>query len=150
MEIKVQRVLSNKEETLGIMYLNGVPFCWTIEDQKQDKKVMKETRIPEGVYEIKLRTEGGHHEKYAKQFPAIHKGMLELQNVKDFQFILIHIGNTEKDTDGCILVGDAPVLGEKLSIVQSTVAYEKMYKRVISCLDAKEKVTIKIEDIERR
>lgn len=150
MQIKVQRVLSNKEETLGIMYLNGVPFCWTLEDQKQIKKVMGETRIPEGEYEVKLRTVGGHHEKYGKQFPAIHKGMLELQNVPEFQFILIHIGNTDKDTDGCILVGEAPVLGEKISIVQSTSAYERMYKRVISCLDVNEKVTIKIEDIERK
>jgi hypothetical protein len=149
MQIKVQRILSNKEETLGILYLNEVPFCWTLEDQKQEKKVMSETRIPEGEYVIKLRTEGGHHESYTKKFTN-HKGMLELQDVPKFQFILIHIGNTDKDTAGCLLVGDTPILGEKLTIGQSTAAYEKLYKRVISCLDVNEKVTIKIEDIERK
>jgi hypothetical protein len=150
MQIKVQRILSNKEESLGIMYLNGVPFCWVLEDQKQAVKVKGETRIPEGEYEVKLRTVGGHHESYAKKYPAIHKGMLELQNVPGFQFILIHIGNTDKDTDGCLLVGEMPVLGEKLSITQSTAAYERFYKRVITCIEAKEKVTVKIEDIEKK
>ncbi len=150
MIIRVQRILSNKEETLGVLSLNGVPFCWTLEDQKQLQKVKGETRIPEGQYEVKLRTEGGHHDEYGKKFPASHKGMLELQNVPGFQFILLHIGNTDKDTDGCILVGDTPILGEKLTIGQSTVAYEKFYKRVISCLDAKEKVTVVIEDIEKK
>jgi hypothetical protein len=150
MQIKVQRILSNKEETLGMLFLNGVPFCWTLEDQKQEKKVMAETRIPEGEYVVKLRTEGSHHDAYTKKFPTYHKGMLELQNVPGFQFILIHIGNTDKDTAGCLLLGDLPILGEKLTIGQSTVAYEKFYKRVISCLDVNEKVTIKIEDIERK
>lgn len=133
------------------MLIDGKPIGWTIEDEHRDKKVMSETRIPAGTYRIGLRTEGKHHLDYIKKFPTIHKGMLELQDVPNFKYILIHIGNTEVDTAGCILVGSSPnLIGPKLSISSSTVAYQQIYKTIIDAiLIRKENVTITIEDKDR-
>lgn len=151
MEILLRRFLSNKNETMGVMLINGAPVCWTLEDEHRTQKVYAETRIPAGTYKIGLRTEGGHHAKYSKKYPTIHKGMLELQNVPNFQFILIHIGNSDKDTAGCILVGNVPssLSASKLTVAESTVAYEKIYKLIITAINRQEDVTITIEDKDR-
>jgi hypothetical protein len=106
---------------------------------------MAETRIPEGEYEIKLRTEGSHHPKYLSKFPQDHIGMLHVTNVPKFEYILIHIGNTEKDTAGCLLVGNSADV--KNVIGDSTGAYIKMYKKVAPELKKGNKVTIKYIDI---
>jgi hypothetical protein len=92
-----------------------------------------ETRIPEGRYEIKFRTQGEMHLNYSKKFPRPewHKGMLELQNVPGRQFILIHIGNTPTDTQGCLLTGfGAQVNSDHNStITESRLAYEYIYPK---------------------
>ena len=148
MKITLQRSASNQNETVGILSIDGIPSCVTCEDEKRNVKLAKETRIWAGTYKLGLRTEGGHHEKYAKQFPAIHKGMLELQGVPQFQFILIHIGNTESDTDGCILVGEKIYIGEsgKMSIENSTLAYQRVYKKIIDEISSGAEVWITIKD----
>jgi hypothetical protein len=150
MKVQLNRFISNKDETIGVLLIDGVAQAVTCEDQKQAIKVMKETRIPEGTYKIALRKEGGHDASYAKMFPAIHKGMLELQNVPGFQYILIHIGNTDVDTDGCILVGEKFYIAPtgKLSIENSSLAYQKVYKAIIAEISAGREVSITIKNIE--
>jgi hypothetical protein len=143
MKLVVVRYLDDSNSTLGLLYVDGKFECYTLEDEKRDKKVMAETRIPEGDYNIKLRTEGGHHDKYTKQFPE-HIGMLHVTNVPGFEWILIHIGNTEKDTAGCLLVGEDP---NGMTIASSTNAYKKLYNKVAPVLKQGEKVTIKYVDI---
>lgn len=143
MELKVKRFADNKKATLGYIFVDGVPFCFTLEDEERTTKVKGETRIPEGTYEIKYRKEGGHHATYSKKYGNKHFGMLELQNVPNFQFILIHIGNTEKDTDGCLLVGESAL--SNFTVANSTVAYERLYPIVAAALNKGEKVTITFE-----
>lgn len=142
MKLQLLRLYDSGKATVGVLYIDGKFECWTLEDEKRDVKVKGETRIPEGTYEIKLRTEGTHHTDYAKKF-SFHKGMLHLQNVPNFQFILIHIGNTEKDTDGCILLGKQAT--SIPSILESTEAYKQMYPKVAERLAKGEKVTIEIK-----
>jgi len=150
MKILVRRFLSNKNETLGVMLIDGLPVAWTCEDEHREKKVMEETRIPAGTYKIRLRKEGGHHVKYSKLFPGLHKGMLELQDVPNFKFILIHIGNTDDDSAGCILVGMQPSpLGNQLSVSNSTLAYKNIYSIIIKAINEGEDVEITIEDKDR-
>lgn len=144
MELLVKRKSESKEWTQGELFIDGKFECFTLEDQKQVKKVMHETRIPAGRYRILLRTEGSRHEKYSKKFPRFHKGMLWLQDVKNFQWILIHIGNTDDDSSGCLLVGRKFAEGK---LFESTLAYEAMYKKVITAFDRGEDVFITIKDI---
>ena len=109
MKLQVIRFSSQKDSSNGLLFdvTNGVKFlCYTLEEEKRDKKVMKETRIPAGTYQIKLRTEGGYHNRYSSKHKGMHKGMLWLQDVPGFEWILIHTGNTDEHTAGCLLVGD--------------------------------------------
>lgn len=150
MNILLERYDSGPEDTLGNFYINGVLQCKTLEDQYREVKVMGDTSIPEGTYEIKLRKEGTHHLKYSKdvRFSDIHKGMLHLQDVPNFKYILIHVGNTDKDTMGCILVGltAAPGIAPRRRLVDSTAAYRRIYPPIAQALIKGEKVTITIKN----
>ena len=149
MELMVQRFNTQKDWTAGALFdmTAGPPafLAYTLEDEQREVKVHSETRIPFGRYQIKLRTSGGHHTRYARKFPGIHKGMLWLRSkdgkgeVPGFKWILIHIGNTEKDTAGCLLVGLGCTPGR---LSNSTTAYKKVYKHVVKALSAGEKVFI--------
>ena len=112
MRLELYRYSSEKDSTLGILMLVDDEtdkkdfLCFTLEDEKRETKVYGETRIPEGTYQIEYRKEGGYHNKYTKRFPNIHRGMLHITNVPNFEYILIHCGNTTEHTHGCLLVGD--------------------------------------------
>jgi hypothetical protein len=143
MELILQREKRSPEWTQGKLYVDEVFECFTLEDQAQVKKVMHETCISAQRYEIVLRTTGGHHEKYLKKFPLLHRGMLWIINVPGFQFVLIHIGNDDDDSSGCVLVGQSFKDGK---LAMSTVAYLQLYKKVIKAFDKGEKVFITIKD----
>ena len=147
MKLDVYRYSDNRESTLGLLFIDGCFECYTLEDEARSKKVFGETRIPSGSYTIKLRTEGGHHSRYAHKF-SFHKGMLWLQDVPNFKWILIHIGNTDNDTAGCLLVGNSVnnnTLGDG-KIGNSTEAYINMYKKVVSAMDSGEPISISYHD----
>lgn len=141
--IRLKRIASNGDTTVGHLSCEGFEgFC--IEDEYRAKKIMNETRIPAGLYEIKLRKAGGFHTRYSKKFGSKHKGMLWLQNVPNFKWIYIHPGNTDDDTSGCLL----PNLGFNFASWYgntSSDAYWQLYDIVIRKL-AKEQVVILIED----
>ena len=80
MNITVKRIQSDNEGTTGYLAIDGITRCFTIEDAFHVGKIQGKTRIPSGIYEIKLRNEGGLTQKYAQKF-AFHKGMLWLQDV---------------------------------------------------------------------
>jgi hypothetical protein len=145
MNITVTRYKHEKDFTIGKLFIDGQFECYTLEDEKREVKVMHETRIPEGKYNVVLRTFGGHHEKYEKKFPE-HEGMLWVTNVPGFKDILIHIGNDDDDTSGCLLVGLGPDEA-KGKIVNSTVAYLRLYNKVLPVLKAGKEVWIKYESV---
>lgn len=149
-EITLQRLQQSQsgEETIGKLTMPGRYECWVLEDQKRDVKVKGDTRIPAGRYEIKLRTEGRIHQNYLTKFGSdFHKGTLHLQDVPNFQYILIHIGNTEKDTEGCLLTGKTySVANGHFTIQQSTAAYKELYAIIRDLLLAGEKVFISVYD----
>ena len=149
MKLKVYRYSSQSRTTISAIHINGEFECFGLEDRYRKEKVMGETRIPKGIYKIGLRTVGGHHIKYSSKFPSIHKGMLQVLDVANFKYILIHIGNGEKDTQGCLLVG-LEANNNKLykgQITNSTSAYTALYKKVIKSIDEGEEVTIEYIDL---
>lgn len=151
MNLKLLRFSSRSEDSLGLLFINGRFVCFTLEDEKRQVKVQGETRIPNGVYPIALRTTGGFHSRYAKRFGCFHKGMLHLLNVPHFKYVLIHILNDESETDGWIGVGDVLYSnnkGTKGYLGQSTQAYKRLYTQVSQALLNGESVTIDIQDIE--
>ena len=80
MELKVLRLGDNGNATLGAFYINGILKCGTVEDEERSVKVMGETRVPEGIYQVALRNEGGKNAKYESKYPDMHKGMLAIYN----------------------------------------------------------------------
>jgi hypothetical protein len=144
MKLTLKRNPSKPEWTTGKLFINDVFECFTVEDQQQIIKVMHETRIPAGTYEISLRDFGGHHERYKVKYKEIHRGMLWIRRVPGFENVLIHIGNTDDDSSGCILV--CTVVDDEKGIgYKSTEAYLKLYRKVVDAFAKGEKVQITIE-----
>jgi hypothetical protein len=141
--LSLLRFADNDEATLGALHIDKHFAAFTLEDQRQAAKVMHETRIPAGEYQIKLRAEGGMHKKYAMKF-VDHRGMLHLQNVPGFEWIYIHVGVSDDNTSGCILVGDTALIGFELA--QSTQAYRRIYGLISNAILAGEPVTIEVKD----
>jgi len=157
MKLEVKRLGDNGDTTIGAFYINGVFKCFTIEDQEQKgAKVKGETRIPNGTYNVSLRKEGGYHAKYTKRYPDIHKGMLCIHNApnwkvinngKEFQYILIHTGNHDGHTMGCLLlnfsVDSSSYMGSN-----SGGAYKAFYPDIANAANNGEEITITYTDIE--
>jgi hypothetical protein len=151
-KLKLERMAHGSDDTLGALYWDnshGLRFlCFTLEDEHREEKVAGETRIPEGCYRIKLRTWGGFHQRYLERYgPRVHRGMLWLQDVPNFEHILIHSGNTEEHTAGCILLGDelkSNKGAERGFLGNSRRAYERVYMEVVDRIEEGQEVILEI------
>lgn len=147
MKLLLQRLQHTSEETVGKLSIDGKFACYILEDQPQKVKVKHETRIPAGTYKIKLRTFGGFHEKYKVKFPKIHKGMLWLQDVPNFDSILMHLGNTDDNSSGCLLFGtNINTHNGRITVTESTKAYTRVYPEIAREIEKGNEVTIEIKD----
>ena len=108
-----------EESTIGVLFLDGEKICDTLERPYFNNQ-RNISCIPEGVYPVRLRLP---RESGTRNY--IH---LLVKDVKDRDYILIHIGNTAKDTSGCILVG----LGSQQDFVSnSTLAMDLLIKEIL-------------------
>ena len=125
----------SKESTIGELFLNGERICDTLENPWVDNQ-RNISCIPEGIYPVRLRLP---RESGTRDY--IH---LLVKEVKDRDYILIHIGNTAKDTSGCILVG----LGTQQNIVSnSTLAMDLLIKEIIHLGGENIKLIIKKKEL---
>jgi len=155
MKLVVLRISSQEDSTSGILMEEDEQgkwkfLCYTLEDEYRKNKINGETRVPAGSYPVVLRKEGGFNERYSKKFPDMHIGMLHIINVPNFEYILIHIGNTDEDTAGCLLVGNS----QESNIVQkngfvgsSTNAYKSIYPPISKAIEEGQEVTIEYRNI---
>ena len=155
MKLEVLRFSSQKDSTNGLLFdtTNGRNFlAYTLEDEKREDKVMHETRVPAGTYKIELRTVGGFHGRYVKKYGSMHKGMLHVQDVPGFEYILIHTGNTDEHTSGCLLVGDTQqqnVTKSKDGFIGASVdAYKRIYPPIADAILRGEDVEISYVDFD--
>jgi len=151
-KLTVVRTQFGTDATNGLLFINGIFECYTLEDQYQAVKVMHETCIPEGTYDIKFRKTGGFHAKYTERYKNAHYGMLHIQDVPNFTYILIHTGNTDEHTSGCLIVGETQQdleISKDGFIGSSTVAYKKMYAKVAGQLLQGKNVTIEYTTINK-
>ena len=125
--------------TIGKLYIDGEYFCDTLEDKDRGLtdsmfvseiskiKIKKETAIPTGTYKVTIT----YSNRFKKNMPLIN-------NVKGFEGIRIHSGNTNQDTEGCILVGFNKVKG---NVINSRDTYNKLF----SILSKSNNITITIK-----
>ena len=106
--------------TIGKLYLNGEWLCDTLENPYLDNQ-RNISCIPTGEYSVRLRTA---RESATKDY--VH---LLVKDVANRDLILFHIGNTAKDTRGCVLVG----IGTEQDLVKnSTLAMELLMKEIVN------------------
>lgn len=135
MELRLKRIACRADYTIGRLYVDGERFCDTLEDRdrglhqnlpvciNQRLKQKGVTAIPKGRYRITLDVQSPRFSKKAAY--GFCKGYLpRLINVPCYEGVLIHIGNTSKDTDGCILVGENKEVGK---VLNSTATFKRLY-----------------------
>ena len=139
MKIFVKRNIFNETNTLGEMLIDGVHFCYTVEDKVRDynndgdlddkgeEKVYGETAIPRGTYKVVMSMSN----RFKKVLP-------EIQDVKGFEGIRIHNGNGAIDSHGCIIIGMNRV---PTGVSNSRIALNKL----IEVMSNKKDITITIE-----
>jgi len=134
MELLLNRIAKKETYTIGHLYKSTEYLCDTLEDKWRDlnkePKVYGQTAIPEGRYRIIMTWWAKHN----KEVPI-------LLNVPFFEGILIHAGNTAKDTEGCILVGENKVKGQ---VVNSQYHAQIISEMIAEAIDNNEKVFITI------
>lgn len=150
LRVEVQRLFGNGTWTVGVLLVDELAKCFTLEDAFQTEKVRGKTRIPAGLYELELkpigqsRFDGSNWNKP----PLRYRGMLRVRGVKGFEEILIHPGNSDGDTEGCLLVGlQASLIGG--TIGSSIQAYLKIYPLLADEIQAGQKVMIQFRDLDR-
>lgn len=111
--------------TIGKLYIDEEYFCDTLEDKDRGLtddmtvgeiskiKIKKETAIPTGTYKITIT----YSNRFKKNMPLIN-------DVKGFEGIRIHSGNTNQNTEGCVLVGFNKVKG---NVINSRDTYNKLF-----------------------
>ena len=132
MNLRVIREPSTAAATLGILLIDGVFTCWTLEDVVREVKIPGETAIPAGRYAVRL----SFSQRFQKTLP-------ELLAVPGFVGIRVHAGNTQADTAGCVLVGrkrgNSVVLESKLALIE-------VMEYLRRATTAGDPITISIED----
>lgn len=142
MEIKLHRKYRGTNYCIGKLYINNEYFSDVLEDpdrglqdtmsiqEIQQLKVKGNTCIPYGTYDITIT----YSPKFKKRLPLIN-------NVKGFEGIRIHSGNTSKDTEGCLLLGFNKIKGK---VINSKETVDKFITIIQQTLNKGEKVTIQI------
>lgn len=129
MDLLLRRVYLASTYTIGKLYIDGKYFCDVLEDTVRDlnkngkfdngeKKIYGETAIPYGTYQVTLDIVSPRFRNSSWAKPYNGK-VPRLLNVPEFQGVLIHPGNTAKDTHGCLLLGENKVKGKVINSVNT-------------------------------
>lgn len=143
MKLKVNRIYRGLDYTIGRLYINDEYYSDVLEDADRGLKddmdletiqALKKpniTAIPTGTYKVLIT----YSPRFKQRMPI-------LMNVKGFEGIRIHSGNTHKDTSGCLLVGENK---EKGKVLNSKITYTKLFNIINDALENNDEVTITIE-----
>lgn len=144
-ELYLTRKTKTDNSTIGELETRNGFQCYTLENLPHDPKIDGNTRIMAGRYPVKFRKVlSAKTAHYRKKFPWF-TWHLELQDVPNFKYVYIHIGNFAKDTDGCILVGTTHLKGKNY-ISDSTTAFTELYSVLQDELEKGGEVWINIVD----
>lgn len=133
MEILVKRDIFQPQRTLGRLFVDGVFECYTLEDtvRPQGEKVKGATAIQAGRYEVAITFSN----RFQRKLPL-------LLSVPMFEGVRIHPGNTEADTEGCILVGASRT---DRQVTESRKAFNTLFQEMLKAA-TKGKIFITVEN----
>jgi hypothetical protein len=135
MEITLNRQPSFEETTLGTLFIDGAPYCATLEDVVRpdgEAKVDGRTAIPAGRYRVMVTFSN----RFQRQMPLVC-------GVPGFEGIRIHPGNTAADTEGCILVG---IVSDARTIINSRATFDGLFPRIVVGASSEEGCWIDVRD----
>lgn len=129
MDLALTRQIAIEDATIGVLTLDGSFECFTLEDLTRDKKIAHVTAIPPGTYPVSLCESPRFSDSYEAK--GLGRIVPLLVSVKNYEGVRIHIGNTARHTDGCILVGHwKPGLGARIE--HSTRAYKALLAKLLA------------------
>lgn len=139
MKLHLVRDLTENGATLGRLAVDGVFECWTLEDAVRERagrpvaewKIAGSTAIPRGEYVVIV----DRSQRFKRDLPR-------LLNVPGFEGVRIHAGNTQADTEGCILVGQARGRGR---VDMSRLAFEQLFQKLTLAQSRGEEITIEVK-----
>jgi hypothetical protein len=139
MDIQVKRFEFGTNYTISKMSIDGVFECYVLEDKVREVpdqpveqwKIAGQTAIPVGSYKVTI----DFSTRFARDMPHI-------LNVPGFSGIRIHSGNTDADTEGCLLLGSAWNGGDFIS--QSRNAFNNFFPKLYNAVINKEDITLTI------
>lgn len=155
MKLLVNRKWKKDGYTIGQLFVDGVFFSNTLEDTDRGlassmspeeikrKKKPGVTAIPTGEYKIQMNVVSPKFSKsdwYVRNCNGAR--VPRLLDVKGFDGVLIHSGNTALDTDGCILVGKNDVKG---MVTKSKDYFLQLYNKMYAAYKKGENITITIK-----
>lgn len=135
MELLLERFARKATYTIGRLFIGGEYVCDTLEDTDRGlrqgqplsyirmAKVKGKTAIPMGRYKVTLDVVSPKYSK-RRQYDFCGGRVPRLLDVPGYEGVLIHIGNTAADTEGCVLVGKNKVVGR---VVDSTATFTRLY-----------------------
>jgi len=116
MKLLLKRLHRTEHSTIGELHIDGKFECYTLEDKEREVKIKSETAIPKGTYIVGITLSN----RFKRLLPI-------LINVPNFEGVRIHSGNSNHDTEGCILVGTTR---SEDYIGNSRLAFEKLFKKM--------------------
>lgn len=152
MELRLNRRYKGPKYTIGNLYIDDIYFCDTLEDIDRGitsstsledisrKKIYGQTAIPTGTYKVNLNVVSPKFKDRSWAKPYGGK-VPRLMNVPGFEGVLIHPGNTDSDTSGCILVGKNTVVGK---VMESTITFNGLMKKLLEAKAKGESIQINI------
>lgn len=138
MELRLKRIARRDTYTIGRLYVDGEYFCDTCEDvdrglrQDMAQSVIRAikrkgvTAIPTGRYRVTMDVQSPKFRTKA-MYQFCNGYLPRLINVPGFDGVLIHVGNTAKDTEGCLLVGRNTKVGK---VLESRATFVKLYEKL--------------------
>jgi hypothetical protein len=120
--------------TVGDLFVNGVWECVSLEDKVRPEKIKGETAIPLGKYEVRITWS-----------PRFKRHLPLLIDVPGFDGIRIHPGNTHKDTEGCLLVGENVTTVAGLPFLSHSVrAFDRLFAKLETAKNKKEPIYLEV------
>jgi hypothetical protein len=116
MKIEVKRLHRTDNSTIGELTIDGKFECYTLEDVERYVKIKGETAIPKGTYKVIINQSN----RFKRLLPL-------LIGVPNFEGVRIHAGNSNHDTEGCILVGQNRSVDY---ITKSRKAFDSLFKKM--------------------
>lgn len=154
MILTLKRIYTCSTYTIGHLYVDGSYICDTIEDtdrmldnnmpmeQILSIKVKNETAIPTGRYKVLMNVVSPKYSKSDYYMRICNGKVPRLESVNGFSGILIHKGNTAKDSSGCLLVGYNTIKGK---VTNSQRAFENLYYKLKAAYDIGQSIYIDIK-----